>query len=362
MGEGARMNGRGYSRRGLEPAVVDAWYDRWGVRHPDELPDPIRLRGRAGLAAYSSAFSSVNAEFPEGYESIIYHRKMSMMMAHCELHTPRTTELTRAAIREMPIDLVIVAAHVLESDLRITQYGTEMAYGEGQLVVLALDSPFVNVVDCVADSAMLLIPKRLLGLSSESGSAPRLPVAADSLVSRSTAQFVRRFASDAAMLGREVTTEMELAAIRMIREAIGMHSYHERHPQRDSVMVREAAAELIEQHFADPRYSADSIASALHMSRRHLYRHFADADTSPAILLKRRRLAHAMELLAAEPDLPLDAVAGRSGFLSVAALRGRLRAEFGAGWTEIRTPVHPPRPPASPKSSGHHRAQGPTGG
>lgn len=336
--------GPGYSRSGLDSAVVDAWYQRWGVRDPGDLSAPVRLRGRAGLAAYSTGFSAVSADQPETYESIIYHRKLSMMMAHCELHTPRRTELTETTIRAQPMELVIVAAHVLDSELRITQYGRRMSYGEGQLVVLALDSPFVNVVESVADSAMLIIPKRLLGLGNGAEQMPALPAAADSLVSRSTAQFVRRFAGDAAMLGRTVTPDMEIAAIRMVRETIGLHGYHERHPQHDSIVVRETALELIERSYRDPHFSADSIASVLHMSRRHLYRHFADAEFSPAVLLKQRRLARAMELLAGARELPLDEVARRSGFVSVSTMRNRLRAEIGMTPVEFRASVRPPAP------------------
>lgn len=330
--------------------MVDEWYARWGVRDPGELAAPLRLRGQAGLAAYSSGFSSVSAEHPECFESIVYHRKLSMMMAHCELHTPRRTELTERTIRAQPTELVIVAAHVLDGELQITQYGKRMSYGEGQLVVLALDSPFVNVVESVIDSAMLLIPKRLLGLTGSASDGPVLPAAADSLVSRSAAQFVRRFVGDAAILGHEVTPNMEIAAIRMIREAIGLHSYHERHPQHDSIMVREAALELIERNHRDPEFTADSIAAELHMSRRHLYRHFAAADSTPAVLLKERRLASALELLADARELPLDEVARRSGFASTSAMRNRLRTGVGMTPGDFRASIRPPIAGASAPS------------
>lgn len=327
---------RGAGSEGLDQRVINDWFARWGVNNPSDLTPPTRFVGRAGLATYSAAFSSVTAERPEAYESLTYHRELSMMMAHCELHTPRRTELTAAKIRSHPMELVIVASHVLEGSLRIAQYGRKMTYTEGQLVVLALDSPFVNVVDSVADSAMLLIPKRLLGLGTDIGRTPELPIAADSLVSRSTAQFVRRFACDAAVLGRDVTPDMELSAIRTIREAIGLHSYDERRPHRESPGVREAAIELIEQHYRDPMFSADAIASMLHISRRHLYRHFAQAQNSPVQLLKRRRLAQAMELLACTTELSLDDIASQSGFISASTLRARMRAETGLSPIEFR--------------------------
>lgn len=328
--------------RGLDPAVVAQWYTRLGVSNPETCELPTRFRGRSGLAAYSSLFSSVSTEHPDSYDSLIYHRQLSMMMAHCELHTPRRTELTNSVIRAQPIELVIVASHVLDGSLHITQHDTQISYGTGQLVILPLDSPFVNEVDSVSDAAMLLIPKRLLGLTHAGDTALILPFVADSLVSRSTAQFVRRFAADAALLGQDITPDMELNAIKMVRETIGLHNYQERRPHHDSIMVREAAAELIEQHYRDPQFSAHSIATALQMSRRHLYRHFADSESSPAQLITQRRLAHAMDLLAGPRDLPLDEVARQSGYLSAATLRARLHAEIGQTPSEFRRSVHPP--------------------
>lgn len=73
----------------------------------------------------------------------------------------------------------------------------------------------------------------------------------------------------------------------------------------------------------------DDWAGAVHLSRRTFTRRFRDrTGTSPGDWLLQRRLDEARRLLEAS-DLPVDAVAQRTGFGSAVTLRHHFRARFG---------------------------------
>lgn len=73
----------------------------------------------------------------------------------------------------------------------------------------------------------------------------------------------------------------------------------------------------------------DDWAGAVHLSRRTFTRRFRDrTGTSPGDWLLQRRLDEARRLLEAS-DLPVDAVAHRTGFGSAVTLRHHFRARYG---------------------------------
>lgn len=91
------------------------------------------------------------------------------------------------------------------------------------------------------------------------------------------------------------------------------------------------AVAVIGEHFADPAFRVSALGPHLGVSPGHLYRIFAGRGTSPAQVLRERRVAYA------EANLPLlptpaeiAAVARASGYLSARALRRALR-----GGTEL---------------------------
>ncbi|MCK0440267.1 helix-turn-helix domain-containing protein [Gordonia alkaliphila] len=98
-------------------------------------------------------------------------------------------------------------------------------------------------------------------------------------------------------------------------------------------------AQLIEQHYRDPGFDGDAVARMLYLSRRHMYRFFADTEDTPAVLIARRRLAHARELLVRQPRMSLREVAAASGFTSAGTLSKRFSAEFGLTPSQFRQAV-----------------------
>lgn len=71
----------------------------------------------------------------------------------------------------------------------------------------------------------------------------------------------------------------------------------------NTLAVRERTTELVELHYREPEFDASRVADELHMSRRQLYRHFAEASESLADMIASRRLEEACDLLIAQPEM-----------------------------------------------------------
>lgn len=325
------MRRASYSRHGIDHDTLTRWRKSVGVddEHGPDAATAMELRGRTGLAAYGAAFSRVIVDDPDAFHAVIYHRPLSILSAHCELSTPRTTERSDDIIRAQPAPIVMVGSHRLDGRLRVTQSGVQRQYGEGQLVVMSIEHAFVDECPSVCDTTLLLVPNDMLTHELSDAATSFLPAVADSPLGRATATFIRRFVCDAAVRGLPVTPADELAVIDLIRSAIGHHAHDSHRMENNALFVIEAVRELIDERFSDPHFTADSIAEVLQLSRRHLYRHLESIGETPAAMISARRLRYARELLAVDDQLGLDEVASRSGFSSTATLRNRFRAEFG---------------------------------
>lgn len=96
---------------------------------------------------------------------------------------------------------------------------------------------------------------------------------------------------------------------------------------------------FIHQHLADPDLTAETIAAAHHVSRRHLQRLFQRHGHSVAAYVRHQRLALARRLLA-EPalaDEPIRAIAARCGFSHPEVFTRAFRARYGMTPRDYRT-------------------------
>jgi len=111
--------------------------------------------------------------------------------------------------------------------------------------------------------------------------------------------------------------------------------------------IRSRADTIIFEQAADPLLSPAAIAAQLNISLRQLYRAFNGTE-SPAARIRRRRLEHAAELLAARAaPLQVEKVAQECGFISAEYFSRAFRREFGLSPRAYRS-AHRDRPISTP--------------
>jgi AraC-like DNA-binding protein len=107
--------------------------------------------------------------------------------------------------------------------------------------------------------------------------------------------------------------------------------------------IRSRTDTIIFEQAADPMLSPATIAAQLNISLRQLYRAF-DGTESPAARIRRRRLEHAAELLAARSGpSPVERIAAECGFVSAEYFSRAFRREFGLSPRAYRS-AHRDRP------------------
>lgn len=102
------------------------------------------------------------------------------------------------------------------------------------------------------------------------------------------------------------------------------------------------ARTVIDRTHRTPRCTPEAVADAVNVSTRSLQRLFEDAGTTVASEIERARVASALELLRRRPrEVPLEAIAGASGFSSADHLRRALKRREGLTPSDIRSRVTP---------------------
>ncbi|MGV9669863.1 helix-turn-helix domain-containing protein [Gordonia sp. NPDC003504] len=285
------------------------------------------LRGRQGLAAFLPDLR-VTAEPPDQWSAVMRYRRLSALDTFSASFTPNVTSRTDAMIRDSA-DRRLVFAVCSTGPMEFTIDGLVTTFMPGQLIALSGSTPFDCVVRARVDPAGLLIPSQTIGSSFDHIRQPLVPPDRHQLLTRATAQFIRRFAIDASTGSRTVDPRTEWAVIGLVRSMLDECGGSGRTLADDAILVREATCQLVERHFADPEFTSDVIAAELYMSRRQLYRHFDGAEATPAALIAARRLQEARRLLSGPGPISINDVVVRCGFTSAATLRNRFRAEFG---------------------------------
>lgn len=325
------------SAAGLPAAVVDDWQSRIGALDPLGGASTRYLRrvGRQGLDGYLETFR-VSAEHPDAFEEYLYWRPLTRLMTFSLLRTPCTTARTPDLVKEFRSDFILVGAQQMVGGGTVSSGTRTLSYSHPRhLVAVDNNAPFVQSSRMVADLAGVWVPTELLG-PRPLGGWSMAPLVEDSPLARATAAFITRFANDVAVRQCELDPGAELAVAELVRAALAPHRSDAFRAADSELYVREVAGQLIEQHYRDPDFSGDAIASMLYLSRRHMYRFFADSDETPAVLIARRRLAHARELLLRQPHMNLREVAAASGFRSAGTLSKRFSVEYGLTPSQLR--------------------------
>jgi AraC family transcriptional regulator, positive regulator of tynA and feaB len=327
----------GLATKELSPEAIRDWEYRIGIeRGSTRAPIPQRFRGATGLSAYGRHVA-IDVDDPAGFDSIVYARRLSSIGTFCSLDTPRRVERTESLIQDRPSDNLLVAIHTLPGRTTLQKGGRRFACRPGQLMTISNATTYVQRTEAVSDPTGIVIPLSLMGPERVVHELAQRSAVSDTLLSRATAAFIYQFATDTIAGGTEPRPDTETSAVELVRACLGQVDAESRPLTDNELFVRHAAIELIERNHRDPGLTPATIARTLHVSRRHLYRHFEATDESVATLIADRRLQTAHELLTTDNTLAITEVAAAAGFPSVATMRNRFRARYGVNPIELRS-------------------------
>lgn len=332
-------------RSGLDPELVNQWRRRIG---PVGALGPhrsiqVRSRGRQGIDLYLPIVE-FDAEVPEDFEQIAYWRPLGSIFTFCYLQTPVRTMRTAAHIRECPSNFLVLAS--ISTGLTTgTANGHEFLARAGELSITDSRLPYDLTTHSTSEVTGIWIPTDMLGDDIAAG-ATVAPNPADTVLTRACTGLVTRFALDAVIGGIDVDAAAEQNIIDVVRMLLNQHTSRYQTLREQPIVLREAIDGMIDRNFRNPTFTADTIATHLHISKRHLYRQLADPDQpSLAVRIAARRLDWARSQLEQPGQARLGDIAHAAGFSSTATFRNRFRAKYGLTPDEYRRhhcaqPVH----------------------
>ncbi|MBU3866254.1 helix-turn-helix domain-containing protein [Streptomyces sp. 4503] len=253
-------------------------------------------------------------------------------MSFSHLEVARTVRLIRQSDPE-----AYLINYFLRDEGVLSQAGSDMTLGVGDLVILDSSRPYLGDVHAVPGSWSHLtvqFPRGLMPLPEKTvqrlltvpidgrhGMGGTLACWLTDLNARA-AEFTP---ADMATLA-SVTLDLLASAIARCLEAEGALS-----PETRRSALRAQINTFVEQHLADPAMTPQTIADAHHISLRHLQQLLAEDNTSPAAWIRHRRLERC-RLDLANPRLnarPIQAIAERWGFTNPTHFSRLFRATYG---------------------------------
>lgn len=108
------------------------------------------------------------------------------------------------------------------------------------------------------------------------------------------------------------------------------------------VSLQDQARGLIAEESIDPRFDVTALATRMGVSRRTLFRTFAQVDSSVNSEIQLDRTRRAIALLQTSPTMPVSLLVKRSGFSTSSTLSRAIRAYCGCSLRELRVQLMRP--------------------
>lgn len=332
----------------IDPRAIQAWYRRLaGVgAHPDPeapgtagRPAPLRVFGEPGLRSYAerSRAEAASAGDPHRFECATLERCIGALTLTSHLVTPST--LTRGGDERPEAEASIMFTI---STLGVSRWATPTRQGllvPGRMLAVPSVHPVRSEALELTEETSLRVPLRALGVfGGELFTMPSL-VLPETPLTRAVGMYLTRLLFELACeppLDAPTAAALEAATLELITAVTAQLQQHDEGTAARRRKLRTAVSRLIDREFASPTCSVDSIAHALHVSKRQLYRAFADDEGGIAGLLARRRLEAAYELLTRQPQLSVAEVAERCGYGDAGTLRSRFRRAYDLSPSQLR--------------------------
>jgi AraC-like DNA-binding protein len=329
---------------GIPKAEIQAWAARLaggtprGAAEAGGIPDwmgesRIQLRGRAGLRELSN-FGETTAAQPERFEAHLLRAPVGEVMLFSTLETPHVVNY--GGLAHGP-DIVIIGR---------TGHGLQRLYrrraampddmGAGRMGFMSSLAPSVVEHVGISETTGMVVPTDLLGpvrdrLTTGVGLIP------DTVLTRAAGEFLAGILVERLRQGGPDAASnepaLESAIVGLARTLVGQSAEA---TDGLAAAMRAEAMEVIERLFPDPTFDARRLATELHVSRRQLYRYFADAPRSIHESIHSRRLAAVRGLILTHPHRDLESIARECGFVDGGSMRARFLRAFGVSPSAFR--------------------------
>ena len=249
---------------------------------------------------------------------------------------------------------------------RMDSCGVQRLVRPGDIVVTDVTRPYDWSWEGDGACGSLQVPRALTGLSVDAARSAALnmrPTPLAKLLGRHLVSVLGDVDAISRSAGAQVVADMtlQLASAVLIEAAAGACGERAMAEAAETTLPAQVRA-YVGQNLRDPGLTADRIAAALAISRRHLYRVCGEAGMSIEQQIISRRLA------LAHTELTAPALRGRSvadiahsvGFRDVDHFRRRFKQAYGLTPHECREQAHaarrrqePPRPRETGPAGGH---------
>lgn len=199
----------------------------------------------------------------------------------------------------------------------IEQDGVRSRLTPGDLALCDTSRPYSFTYESRFSTVLVLVPRPLIPLRPETLRAVTgQRMAADKGVGAVVAPFLRSLTEQSAHCAGPEVSRLADGAVSLVTallcERLGRTT-----PMAPHLATTLRIRDYIERHLADPDLTPDVIAGAHGISRRYLFKLFAEEETTVAGWIRARRLEHCARDLAdpATRDQPVAAIAARWGLL-----------------------------------------------
>ncbi len=310
---------------------------------PESLPSPTTA---LGFSAYRAAVSQsvvpldVHTEHPDGFvgdldssgagDIHVFHIRASEHAVH------RSHSLiARGSSKYYKFSLL------LEGDGLIVQEGRETILRTGDMAIYDTDRPYSLVFDDVVRMGIVMFPKELIDLPSEtvrSLTARRFP--GDHGVGAMVRPYLAQLVNQSDGLSGHLVRRLARSAVDMVGTLLEEHAA-DQPPTRGHEAIMRRVLDYIDDHLTSPDLCPAELAAAHYISVRHLHALFSAHGISVSTTIRTRRLDRAYDQLVSPSysNQSVTTIALANGFVDPAHFSRTFRARYGMPPTAAR-PVH----------------------
>lgn len=213
----------------------------------------------------------------------------------------------------------------------IEQDGARSRLTPGDLALCDTSRPYGFTYESPFSTVLVLVPRPLIPLRPETLRAVTgQRIAPDKGVGAIVAPFLRSLTEQSAHCAGPEVSRLADGAVSLVT-ALLCERLNRTTPMAPHLATTLRIRDYIERHLADPDLTPDVIAGAHGISRRYLFKLFAQEQTTVAGWIRTRRLEHCARDLAdpATRDQPVAAIAARWGLLDSRHFARVFKAAYG---------------------------------